>query len=67
MKGGEKMHRKDYILIAKCLKRARSIAGKRAVETGFMEYIISDLCSALKLESSSFNEQKFRDYIEKGE
>ena len=57
------MHRKDYILIAKVLKRARSIAGK----AGFMDNIISDFCSALKLDNSSFNGQKFRDYIEKGE
>lgn len=43
------MHRRDYELIAKVLRRAKNIAGERDVEKGFMENIISDFCSSLKI------------------
>lgn len=61
------MHRREYVLIEKVLRRAKNIAEERDVETGFMENIISDFCSALKEDSNSFNETKFREFIQKGE
>jgi hypothetical protein len=61
MKGGIKMHRRDYILIAKTIK------GIEFENPKSKEVIISAVCKSLKTENSSFNEQKFRDYIEKGE
>lgn len=52
------MHRRDYTLIAKVLREA-----KKEIH---MSIIIDMFCAALKAEASSFNETKFRDYIEKG-
>ena len=60
MKGGETMHRRDYVLIAKTIK---SLTASREMQ----EQITSAFCKSLKVENSSFNEQKFRDYIKKGE
>ena len=54
------MNRRDYELVAKILRRAKSIAGERDVEAGFMDNIISDFCSAIKQENHTFNEVKFR-------
>jgi len=62
------MHRKDYELIAKCLRKVKDEAEKAGIfSTETMNKIISEFCLKLKEENSSFNEQKFRDYIEKGE
>ena len=63
------MHRRDYVLIAKVLKKQKEIAEKKEllVPIKIIEEIISNFCIALKEENSSFNEQKFRDYIQKGE
>lgn len=54
------MHRRDYILIAKCLRKATK-------RNSFESDVIDIFITALKEESPSFNETKFRDYIEKGE
>ena len=62
------MHRRDYILIAKVLRKAMQEAKISAfIEKARVDLIISDFCISLKEENHSFNEQKFRDYIEKGE
>ena len=62
------MHRRDYVLIAKCLKKVKSEAGKVGVlEKAIMDKVIFEFCLSFKEETNSFNEQKFRDYIQKGE
>ncbi len=62
------MHRRDYVLIAKCLKKAEEKAETQGIfSIEIVDKIISDFCISLKAENSSFNEQKFRDYIKKGE
>ena len=55
------MHRRDYILIAKVLKKIR----KSINEDAFI-VICNEFSLSLKEENHSFNETKFRDYIEKG-
>ena len=62
MKGGETMHRRYYILIANVLRKGKQ--KDNDLEKVVIDKIISDFCIALKAEASSFNEQKFRDYIE---
>jgi hypothetical protein len=57
------MHRRYYILIAKVIRNLEPIEIQEVGKT----YIISAFCEALKAEASSFNETKFRSYIEKGE
>lgn len=56
------MHRRDYILIANVLRKGKQ--KDNDLEKVVAAKIISDFCSALKEENHSFNEQKFRDYIE---
>lgn len=57
------MHRRDYVLIAKVIKGL----SPDEVCNSCIEKITNAFCSSLKEESSSFNEQKFRDYIQKGD
>jgi hypothetical protein len=68
------MHRRDYILIAKVLREAKKEAKQSTVQVenlnvaeAHIDLLISNFCTALKAEASSFNETKFRSYIEKGE
>jgi hypothetical protein len=56
------MHRKDYVLIAKTIQNL-----KKFISDDDMEVITSAFCKSLSEENHSFNEQKFRDYIKKGE
>ncbi len=59
------MHRRDYVLIAKVIKR---IAEKEIIfSKEQILYITEEFIISLKKENSSFNETKFRDYIKKGE
>jgi len=58
------MHKRDYILIANVLRKGKQKDNNLTKEV--IEKVISDFCSALKAENSSFNETKFIDYIEKG-
>jgi len=59
------MHRRDYVLIAKVLQKSKECPPD-VDANDVVNNIISNFCSALKEENHSFNEQKFRDYIEKG-
>lgn len=52
------MIRKDYILIAKILKR--SVTNKTTPE---IEGLIRDFCNILKNDNIKFNSLKFMDYI----
>ena len=62
------MHRRDYVVIAKALREAKKTADKQGdLELSVISYTIDEICKALKAENSSFNETKFRSYIEKGE
>ena len=63
------MKRRDCVLIAKVLKKVSSEIQKGIPrdDIAAIEMIISHFCFALNEENSSFNEQKFRDYIKKGE
>jgi hypothetical protein len=60
------MHRRDCVLIAKVLKEAKKDA-ETETDKAVVDTIIFEFCKALKEEASSFNEKKFRDYIEKGD
>lgn len=59
------MHRRDCVLIAKTIREILKelVSGDMTTKN----IIISAFYKSLKTENSSFNEQKFRDYIQKGE
>jgi hypothetical protein len=61
------MHLKDYKVIAKVLRQAKKETKGVLEPEATTNTIIDYFCISLKEENHSFNEQKFRDYIEKGE
>lgn len=54
------MHKRVYVLIAKVIKELN-------FTPAMQDIVISAFCKSLAEENHSFNEQKFRDYIKKGE
>lgn len=56
------MHRRHYILIAKTIRNIIPFVSEDTRET-----ITSAFCKTLKDENPSFNEQKFKEYIKKGD
>jgi hypothetical protein len=58
------MHLRDYKVLGIALRKAKK---DNDIDQKTVDKIINDLCLALKAEASSFNETKFRSYIEKGE
>ena len=62
------MHLRDYKVIAKALRESRNTANKQGdLELSVVDYTIYNICVAFKAEATSFNEEKFRSLIMKGE
>jgi len=54
---------RDYKMIANLFRRLRKNASE--IERNYLEFVISEFISEAKAQTSSFNEKKFREEIEK--